>query len=75
MGGFGDQFQTNAARQEDATTLAGLILQKARALRDAGLSRVTISLDTLDAQTFSQITGGGNIAHILSGIEAAQLYP
>ena len=43
-----------------------------RALRDAGLTRVNISLDTLDAARFARLTRGGRIAHTLRGIEAAR---
>src|SRR5579884_1139462 len=34
------------------TTNGSLLAKKARSLRDAGLTRVTVSLDSLDAQTF-----------------------
>ncbi len=47
--------------------LAGL----ADRLRNAGLTRVNISLDTLDADRFAQLTRGGSLVHTLRGIEAA----
>ena len=53
------------------TTNAQVLEHKAQALRESGLSRVNISLDTLDAQRFARITGGGNVVHTLRGIEAA----
>src|SRR5215813_14647247 len=43
----------------------------AEALRDAGVQSVNISLDTLDAADYSQITGRDFHAQALSGIEAA----
>lgn len=44
----------------------------AQRLRRAGLSRITVSLDALNPQTFSQITGGrGRVQTVLKGIEAA----
>src|SRR5215472_8354111 len=43
----------------------------ASALRDAGVQSVNISLDTLDAAVYSQITGRNFHAHVLSGIDAA----
>ncbi len=44
----------------------------AHELRDAGLSRVNISLDTLDRQRFQQMTRRDELVRVLEGIEAAQ---
>lgn len=44
---------------------------KSKALHRAGLSRVNVSLDTLDPDRFAALTGGGQIALTLAGIEAA----
>ena len=42
-------------------------------MRDAGLKRLTISLDTLDAETFRQLSGGrGEVGDVLAGIAAAE---
>jgi len=43
----------------------------AAALRDAGVQSVNISLDTLDRDAYSQITGRDFHEHVLSGIDAA----
>jgi len=43
----------------------------AAALRDAGVQSVNISLDTLDRDAYSQITGRDFHEHVLRGIEAA----
>src|SRR5437879_9187874 len=43
----------------------------AEALRDAGAQSVNISLDTLDAAVYSQITGRDFHAQVLGGIDAA----
>ena len=40
-------------------------------LAAAGLSRINISLDTIRADRFHQVTRGGNIEHTLRGIETA----
>jgi len=48
-----------------------LTLEKAVALKQAGLRRVNISLDTLDPDRFSAITRGGRIGDVLAGINAA----
>ena len=43
----------------------------AAVLRDAGVQSVNISLDTLDRDAYSQITGRDFHEHVLSGIDAA----
>jgi cyclic pyranopterin phosphate synthase len=54
------------------TTNGSLLTRsKAFALKNAGLARVNISLDTLDSASFSSITRGGNIRDVLAGIDAA----
>jgi len=53
------------------TTNAVLLDKHAKNLRRAGLQRVNISLDTMDAQRFSEITRGGDIRPVLLGIETA----
>lgn len=53
------------------STNATLLAEYAQTLSDAGLHRVNISLDTLDAQKFTQLTGG-NLHDVLRGIHAAQ---
>ena len=55
------------------TTNAYLLPQKAQTLRDAGLGRVTVSLDTLDDEVFRQMNGRGfGVDRVLEGIEAAE---
>ncbi|MEN6430000.1 MAG: GTP 3',8-cyclase MoaA [Coriobacteriales bacterium] len=53
------------------TTNGTLLPRYAEALVDAGLTRVNISLDTLDPGTYSAITRGGKLADVLKGIDAA----
>ncbi|TWT41703.1 Cyclic pyranopterin monophosphate synthase [Phycisphaerae bacterium RAS1] len=54
-------------------TTNGLLLQRdARALRAAGLDRLTISLDTLDPARFRGIAGGGQLEDIWAGLRAAE---
>ncbi len=53
------------------TTNGQALAVKAGPLREAGLSRVNISLDTLDPTRSTQLTRGGELAHTLVGIEAA----
>src|SRR3546814_11735463 len=55
------------------TTNAALLAKQARALRDAGLRRITISLDALDPALFRQLSGGrGELSDVLAGIAAAE---
>lgn len=41
-------------------------------LRKAGVGRVNISLDTLEPGRYREVTGGGDLARVLAGIEAAR---
>ncbi len=52
------------------TTNATQLARYANDLKNAGLKRVNISLDSLDPQTFSRITRGGKLESVLAGIEA-----
>ncbi|WP_038266125.1 GTP 3',8-cyclase MoaA [Peptoclostridium litorale] len=63
----------NANVKDIAMTTNGILLRKyAKKLREAGLKRVNISLDTLDARKYSQITRGGDLLQVLDGIEQAK---
>ena len=54
------------------TTNGSLLARKARALKDAGLARVTVSLDALDDATFKAMNDADfPVAKVLEGIEAA----
>ncbi len=52
----------------NATRLAKL----AGPLKTAGISRVNVSLDSLRADRFAEITGGGDLGRVLDGLTAAQ---
>ncbi|MBS7457651.1 GTP 3',8-cyclase MoaA [Coralloluteibacterium stylophorae] len=55
------------------TTNGSLLARQARALRAAGLHRLTISLDSLDPARFAAMSGGrGRLDQVLRGIEAAE---
>jgi cyclic pyranopterin phosphate synthase len=54
------------------TTNAILLDDFADALKEAGLKRINISLDTLDPLRYGEITRGGDLNKVLKGIEAAQ---
>jgi cyclic pyranopterin phosphate synthase len=54
------------------TTNAIGLSRLAAPLAQAGLARINISLDTLDRETFHQITRRDRLADVLAGISAAQ---
>lgn len=62
----------NGLKDLSMTTNAILLDNYAQKLKDAGLMRVNISLDTLDPAEYKQITRGGDIKAVFKGIEAAQ---
>jgi cyclic pyranopterin phosphate synthase len=54
------------------TTNASQLARFAGELRDCGVRRVNVSLDTLDAPKFRAITRWGDLDKVLAGIEAAR---
>ncbi|MFC1872504.1 GTP 3',8-cyclase MoaA [Chloroflexota bacterium] len=54
------------------TTNGVLLSPLAEELKEAGLGRVNISLDTLQPKRFTEITRRGNLADVLAGVKAAQ---
>lgn len=56
-----------------AMTTNGLLLSRlARDLKDAGLKRVNVSIDSLKPERFTSITRGGKLEKVWAGIEAAE---
>jgi GTP 3',8-cyclase len=53
------------------TTNGVLLPRFARELKDSGLDRVNISLDSLDAERYRRLTRGGSLAGALAGVESA----
>jgi len=53
------------------TTNGTTIKSLGRALKDAGLDRVNISLDTLNKEKYKQITGFDMLSQVVDGINAA----
>lgn len=53
------------------TTNGTQLARYAQALKDAGVTRINISLDTLKPERFQQMTRLGDIHKVLEGIEAA----
>lgn len=55
----------------DMTTNGILLGRYAKELKAAGVSRVNISLDTMDPEKYAAITGGGRLQDALEGIHSA----
>jgi cyclic pyranopterin phosphate synthase len=53
------------------STNATLLARHAESLRNAGISRINVSLDTLEPERFTQITGG-QLEPVLAGLMAAK---
>jgi cyclic pyranopterin phosphate synthase len=63
----------NSRIRDLALTTNGILLpQHARRLREAGLRRLTVSLDTLRPERFQAFTRRDEHAHVLEGIAAAR---
>lgn len=61
--------------EDVALTTNGVLLAKyATELKAAGLTRITVSLDSLDPAVFAAMSGGfGGVEQVLEGIEAARV--
>jgi len=54
------------------TTNASHLAEMAAPLKAAGLTRINVSLDTLDAEKFKRMTGRGDLAAVLEGLSVAR---
>ena len=66
--------EIDGIREVSLTTNGFFLGEKAEELKEAGLNRVNVSLDTLDPEKFSYITksDGGALYRVLRGIERAK---
>ncbi len=62
---------TGALKELTLTTNATQLAKFAEPLRDAGVKRVNVSLDTLDEAKFKDITRWGRFNQVMDGIDAA----
>ena len=53
------------------TTNGTTLARRARSLREAGLARVTVSIDSLQPERFAAMTGGGRLDVVRRGLDAA----
>ena len=59
-------------KELNLTTNGASLAERAGALRAAGIDRLNISLDSLDAGRFRQLTRTGDLSRVLAGIDAAR---
>ncbi|TCO18160.1 cyclic pyranopterin phosphate synthase [Kribbella steppae] len=61
-------------RPQVSLTTNGIgLARQAQALKDAGLDRVNVSLDTIRSETFQQLARRDRVKDVLAGLEAAQV--
>jgi cyclic pyranopterin phosphate synthase len=73
-GGVGNSARGGVGNLDLAVTTNGhLLATQAESLRDAGLTRVTVSMDAVDPEIFARITRvPGSYDRVLAGVRAAQ---
>ncbi len=69
---LGRHLETGALDELTVTTNGSQLERFAPALRDAGVRRINVSLDTLDHQKFKTITRWGDLGKVMAGIRAAE---
>lgn len=62
---------TGALDELTLTTNGTRLSEFAEGLAGAGVRRINVSMDTLDADNFRRITRGGDLAKVMAGIDAA----
>lgn len=68
-----EMLKSIAGIEEVALTTNGVLLaNQAQALKDAGLDRINVSLDSIDREIFQQITRRDELPRVLEGIQAGQ---
>ncbi len=70
--GLGRHLQTGALEELTLTTNGSQLAKYAQELKDVGVKRINVSLDTLDARKFAAITRWGRFDQVMSGIAAAK---
>src|SRR5688572_31319118 len=66
------KFKSRGLQDLALTTNGYFLPERARGLKQAGLDRVTISLDSLKRNVFKQMTGVDVLEKVLAGIAAAK---
>ena len=69
---MGRHLESGALDELTLTTNGSQLAKHAAALAAAGVRRINVSLDTLDAEKFGRVTRWGKLDAVLRGIEAAK---
>jgi cyclic pyranopterin phosphate synthase len=69
---LGKQVANGRLDELTLTTNGSRLAQHADKLAAANIRRINVSLDSLDAQRFTEITRGGDLAQVLTGISTAK---
>ena len=72
IGSLSRHLHANTLDEITLTTNGSQLPKYASRLKELGVRRVNVSLDTLDAERFAKITRRGRIEQVLDGITAAQ---
>jgi cyclic pyranopterin phosphate synthase len=72
IGNLGRHLTSGALDELTLTTNGTRLVDFAGQLADAGVRRINVSLDTLKPDLFRALTRGGDLAKVVSGIDAAQ---
>jgi len=64
--------ETGALNELTLTTNGSQLARYAQELRDCGVRRINVSLDTLDPDKFRAVTRWGDLGKVLAGIDAAR---
>ena len=64
--------QLEGLKEQVITTNGSQLVTMAQDLKNAGIKRINISLDTLDADKFKAITRTGDLQQVLDGIQVAR---
>jgi cyclic pyranopterin phosphate synthase len=67
--------QIEGLRSLSLTTNGILLKQQAAALADAGLTRINVSLDSLEREKFAKLTRRDQFSRVLEGLEELEKYP
>lgn len=70
--GMSRHLQSGALKELTLTTNGSQLRKYAADLAACGVKRINVSLDTLDAQKFAEITRWGRLSQVLDGIQAAK---
>ena len=69
---FSRHLESGALKELTLTTNGSQLAKFAHDLKACGIERINVSLDTLDADKFADITRRGRLEDVLAGLDAAQ---